>query len=922
MRQRSIGFNLLGCVSLLLLIVPCSASETLTLLGTWSRSLGATQTDIVFQDDFSGTSVDPAKWLVYGCNLWPQGDALDPWWQHTYWEQADSIGLRVTHENWAEAHARSVQRFTEGCTSYEVEVWQDDGSGWQDWPINFFTPYGKFGYYNFNWHWTVEWTGAGGEKRIATNVFPEAMQPWTHYRLKVAREEARLCWYIDNNDGTGYRLVYSTDDFSFPFMVVGHLLGSVEPVYHIWLTNTDLGTTHYDNVVVRGTLGALREEIVFVSERSGNRDIWIMEADGGNPTQLTTDPGVDDTPVPSPPNFFPTGNVIAYISEEGNAPAGPGELPHTNIWIVHPDGSEKRPLTNEQTAYCSQPQWSPRGDYIVYVKKRQGEAAELWRANVATGTDMRLTTAGVTHKNPEWCGGYQTVYDQDTGGGGWWELFAMDPNGANPRPLATGHHSISPAVSHGGSKPHGAVPTSEIAYVRVLGPTSQVRAVRADGANDRLIHDNSAIAYDGWGQVAWSPDDSLLAASIYPSLYPGVPEFESFIEILDPATGAELYRTTQGRNTFALESSRYDDFRFSAGDRVWNETSARLAFMSDRDGNWEIYAMNPDGTGQENLTQNAAWDGNPCWITRPGEPSAVLEVEIDIKPGSECNPVNPKSQGVLPVAVFSSADFDATDINPSTAQLAGAVVAQNPDDGKWMMQEQDENGDGLLDVRLHFDTEGINVAQLAGDYATLTGSTFGGVDFEGRDIVTIVPKDIPNDHWAIEPIAECLRGNVVKGYPDGSYLPNVSVSRAQMAAFVSRTHAGGADAVPEGPEDASFPDVPTDHWAYDSIEYAVANGIVTGYAGGTYQPGWIVTRAQMAVFIARAKEWVDLEDDLATAPKLFPDVPAGYWAGTAIEACVANQVVKGYPDGFYRPTWEVTRDQMAAYIAHAFDLSM
>ncbi|MCJ7750856.1 MAG: S-layer homology domain-containing protein, partial [Armatimonadetes bacterium] len=57
-----------------------------------------------------------------------------------------------------------------------------------------------------------------------------------------------------------------------------------------------------------------------------------------------------------------------------------------------------------------------------------------------------------------------------------------------------------------------------------------------------------------------------------------------------------------------------------------------------------------------------------------------------------------------------------------------------------------------------------------------------------------------------------------------------------------------------------------------------------------------------------------------TAPRLFPDVPAGYWAGTAIQACQQHDVVQGYPDGYYRPTATVTRDQMAVYIARAFDL--
>ena len=55
-------------------------------------------------------------------------------------------------------------------------------------------------------------------------------------------------------------------------------------------------------------------------------------------------------------------------------------------------------------------------------------------------------------------------------------------------------------------------------------------------------------------------------------------------------------------------------------------------------------------------------------------PTGML-VAIDIRPGSERNPVNPKSNGVLPVAIFSSETFDATQVDPSTVFLAGAPVA-------------------------------------------------------------------------------------------------------------------------------------------------------------------------------------------------------------------------------------------------------
>ena len=57
-----------------------------------------------------------------------------------------------------------------------------------------------------------------------------------------------------------------------------------------------------------------------------------------------------------------------------------------------------------------------------------------------------------------------------------------------------------------------------------------------------------------------------------------------------------------------------------------------------------------------------------------------------------------------------------------------------------------------------------------------------------------------------------------------------------------------------------------------------------------------------------------------------PDVPAGFWSGTAIKACLDNGVVQGYdePDGSksYRPDDPVTRDQMAVYVARAWMLPL
>lgn len=61
------------------------------------------------------------------------------------------------------------------------------------------------------------------------------------------------------------------------------------------------------------------------------------------------------------------------------------------------------------------------------------------------------------------------------------------------------------------------------------------------------------------------------------------------------------------------------------------------------------------------------------------------------------------------------------------------------------------------------------------------------------------------------------------------------------------------DACGDGvPDEPTFSDVPADHPYYDSIEWAVENGITTGYPDGTYRPDDTVTRGEMAVFLKRA----------------------------------------------------------------------
>lgn len=182
-------------------------------------------------------------------------------------------------------------------------------------------------------------------------------------------------------------------------------------------------------------------------------------------------------------------------------------------------------------------------------------------------------------------------------------------------------------------------------------------------------------------------------------------------------------------------------------------------------------------------------------------------------------------------------------------------------------------------------------------------------------------SDVPTFQWAYYPVEACAEAGVVGGYWDGTYRPNLEITRDQTAVFIARALAGSDALVPTAPAVATFPDVPTSHWAFRYVEYCYDQGVVSGYWDG-YHPDETVNRAQMAVFLARAMAGGDgsVPDDPDGTP-FFPDVPGGYWAYKYVEYCHDRGVVSGFWDG-YHPEESATRAQMAVYVQRAFDLPM
>jgi hypothetical protein len=327
----------------------------------------------------------------------------------------------------------------------------------------------------------------------------------------------------------------------------------------------------------------------------------------------------------------------------------------------------------------------------------------------------------------------------------------------------------------------------------------------------------------------------------------------------------------------------------SSGNAVKNTTTLSTAANEP----WE----NSDAVALPNGNIAVGWISEGYNLT-----FAILDPTFNLAAGPTT------TTSVLPILPYLQ---ENQGLSMTTDYLSRVIFTWGETSYKALFHAVGDSTGGFLSPALAFLTPTYN----GGSY---TEAYYPSLNGQGNAAVTTF-ADISPEYWSWNYIERLSLAGITGGCGTSPliYCSETAVSRGQMAVFLERGM-NSSSYTPPAATGTVFGDVPTSYWSASWVEKLFADGITGGCGGGNYCPDLAVSRAQMAVFLLRAKHGSSYTPPPATG--VFPDVPTSYWAAPWIEQLYAESITGGCGGGNYCPDQSVTRGQMAVFLVRTFGL--
>jgi len=274
-----------------------------------------------------------------------------------------------------------------------------------------------------------------------------------------------------------------------------------------------------------------------------------------------------------------SGQLIAFCSDRV-----PGCI---NIYLMKSNGDKVTQLTfGVPPEYYGRPDWSPDGKKMTLttvLNDADGWHAQIYTMNADGSNKKKLSTPGnseASRWSPDGTKIAFGMYYEST-----YQIYVMNTDGSNLNRVtndAVAAHDVTWAPD-----------SRRVAYTSWT--DGQVHVINLDGTGDKRLTNDPVRA----GSPAWSlRGDAIL----FVSFKDNDPDVWQFSEIyLMNADGSGLKRLTNNSYSCANIEAR------------WSANFSQIAFITNRDGNFELYTMNANGSGQTRVTNNPSSDWDPAW---------------------------------------------------------------------------------------------------------------------------------------------------------------------------------------------------------------------------------------------------------------------------------------------------------------------